>query len=295
MSADPRTVRPRVRNLAPFPGLDGRAANGRGFSKDRSQVPPRMRAQLLDDTGGPGPPLAYVPGVDGTGELLLGTAARLAERFLLLRFRYVHEGGELSGDGYVELAASIVQGLDRAGVDRSLILAESFGVAVALRIALDHPERVRALALVNGFARYDRRFLLGLSRLAAGLVPEFLFDLVRRHVAPMVLFGPRRDPVAERTFVALVGNRFDAGYRRRLAMIARVDLVRRLPEIRCPVLLFASEKDRIVPSVMHATRMAAALPEAKVERLPRSGHVVLPLADEPWVQRMEALAARSEG
>ena len=47
-----------------------------------------MIARIVDDAGGPSAPLIYLPGVDGTGELLLGTAARLIERFRLIRLRY---------------------------------------------------------------------------------------------------------------------------------------------------------------------------------------------------------------
>ena len=40
-----------------------------------------MEARLRHDTETKRTPLVYVPGVDGTGALLLGTAERLAERF----------------------------------------------------------------------------------------------------------------------------------------------------------------------------------------------------------------------
>src|SRR5262245_41325916 len=105
-----------------------------------------MEARVIDVRGS-GPPLVYVPGIDGSGELLLGTAARLAASFRLVRLRY---GGDSSG-GYEELAASLVRVLDELEIERALLLAESFGVSVALETALDHPQRVAGLALVNGF------------------------------------------------------------------------------------------------------------------------------------------------
>jgi pimeloyl-ACP methyl ester carboxylesterase len=256
---------------------------------------PPVLARIHADSGSNRPPLVYVPGIDGTGELLLGTAARLEEHFRLIRLSYETEGGEgpLVGDGYAELAASIAKCLEEVGVERPVVLAESFGVAVALRLGLDFPDRVAALGLVNGFAHYTRRFRLALSTLTVRLVPKPIYRLGRRIGAPTALFGPRRDRAAEKRFLTLSGNPFDRGFVRRMHMIGRVDLRSSLPEIALPVAIFASECDRVVSSIRSARVMMKGLPDATVETLPRSGHVVLPFADEPWTERMLALSERA--
>jgi hypothetical protein len=59
------------------------------------------------------------------------------------------------------------------------------------------------------------------------------------------------------------------------------------------VALFASDSDKIVPSVPAAREMLRGLPDATLEILPRAGHVVLPLAEEPWVDRLRALERRA--
>ena len=46
-----------------------------------------MIARVVDESGS-GPPLVYVPGIDGTGRLLLSTAERLTSRFRLICLRY---------------------------------------------------------------------------------------------------------------------------------------------------------------------------------------------------------------
>ncbi len=253
-----------------------------------------MEARLRHDTETKRTPLVYVPGVDGTGELLLGTAERLAERFRLVRLRYEATAKPLDGDGYRELAASVASKIRSRGIGRTLIVAESFGVAVALRLALDHPELVGGMMLVNGFAHYEWRTKLAFSRLTSGLVPKPLFMLGRRWFAPAALFGPRRDAAAEKRFLQLVGQSFDAGYRKRLEMIARLDLRTRLIEIETPIRLIASDADRIVPSVASGRAMRDRLPNANLEILKGGGHVVLPFEDEPWVERLEQLLARTD-
>jgi pimeloyl-ACP methyl ester carboxylesterase len=253
-----------------------------------------MQAELESDTASDQTAIVYLPGIDGTGELLLGTAARLAESFRLLQLRYEHRTGEeLVGDGYGELARSVAESIAAQGIERVLLLADSFGVSLALRTALDHPELVAGMALVNGFAYYPRRLRLALPSALAPLVPRSLFKLGRSVGAQRSLFAPRRDAVALREFRALPGAYFDAGYRQRLEMVRRVDLRPRLADIRQPVAIYASDHDRIVPAIPGAEVMAAALPDATYEVLPRAGHLVLPLAEEPWVERMQSLARRA--
>lgn len=252
-----------------------------------------MIARIVDDAGGPSAPLIYLPGVDGTGELLLGTAARLIERFRLIRLRYeLVPGTPLVGDGYAELAGSVGKCLDRLEVERTLVLAESFGVGVALRLALEQPERVAGLALVNGFAHYEGRLRMLVASVTGRLLPPALFALGRRLFGPR-LFGPRLDKSTAHAFLQVSSSVLDADYRRRLAMIRRLDLRDRLGDVRTPVALFASDRDSVVNSVRAARHMAELLPDATLEVLPRSGHLVLPLADEPWVERLTALAARA--
>lgn len=253
-----------------------------------------MRCDLIGESSGAGPELVYVPGIDGTGELLLGAEARLERAFRLTRLRYASEPDvPIGADRYDALAAGAIARMDERRIERALLLGDSFGVGLALQIALDHPERVAGLALVNGFAHFPARASLAMSRFVFAWLPRPLFDFGRRHFAPRTLFGPRREPEVLRRFHALTALPRDDGYRRRLAMIATLDLRPRLAELGVPVALFASDRDRVVPSVRAASEMQARLRDATVEVLPASGHIVLPLSDEPWVERLLALARRA--
>jgi pimeloyl-ACP methyl ester carboxylesterase len=247
-----------------------------------------MQVEILS-TAGSGPPLVYVPGIDGSGELLLGTAARLERRFRLTRLCYRGEGG---GD-YASFAAGVAAAIEGAGGGRALVLAESFGVAVALQTALDHPERVAALALVNGFAHYRDRLGLALTRGLFALAPEAWIRRARPGFLQKGLFSPRRDEVALQELLALRGDWFGAGYRARLVLIQHLDLRPRLGEVRCPVAIYAADHDRVVASVPAAREMAERIPQAELVVLAQAGHVVLPLAAEPWEVRLDALARRA--
>jgi len=242
----------------------------------------------LRNDAGEGTPVVYVPGIDGSGDMLLGTGERLARRLRLVRLCYLPE----EADTYARLARSIDTLLDGMGLERVVVLSESFGGAVALQLALDHPARVAALAIVNGFAYHPWRARLWLSRLGSPLLPRPLFRLCRRTVSPGTLFGPRISQELREAFLATDGIGLDAAYRARLRMILRLDLRLRLAGLEAPLALYASAADRIVPAVRAANEIRTRVPHATLEVLPRAGHLALPLPDEPWPERMAELAAR---
>jgi len=65
-----------------------------------------------------------------------------------------------------------------------------------------------------------------------------------------------------------------AGVARGVAAVAnRPDLTRRLPDVAAPCLIVVGEEDRSTPVVFSRT-LAAALPEARLEVLPATGHLV---------------------
>lgn len=252
-----------------------------------------MLARLHYDLGS-GPAAAYVPGIDGTGNYLLGTADRLAERFRVVGLRYeLEEASSEAEDRYGTLAASVAARLGEAGIERALIVTESFGGGVSLRLALDHPELVAGLLIVNSFAYYPWRFRLALSRVTAPLVPRWSIRALRQWTVPPAMVRPRRDEEAEEQFFATSPAFFDIGYRRRLRMIRTLDLRERLADVHQPVALYASDSDRIVDSVPAAEVMHAGLPDSTLEILEQAGHFALPLREEPWLERLEHLAARA--
>lgn len=247
-----------------------------------------MHAEVLD-TRGSGPELVYVPGIDGSGELLLGLERRLTPHFRLTRLCY---RGDTSGD-HASLATSVARCVQDLGAPSALLLAESFGVAVALLTALDHPRQVAGLALVNGFARYSNRLGLALTRGVFALAPAAWIHRGRRGFVQRGLIAPRRDERALEAVLALRGDWFDERYRARLRWIGAVDLRARLVDVRCPVEIFAAEQDRVVDSVRSGRELARAIPAARLTLLPRAGHLVLPLAEEPWEERLRTLARRA--
>ncbi|MEZ5964456.1 MAG: alpha/beta hydrolase [Planctomycetota bacterium] len=245
-----------------------------------------MRADILDDDGH-GPTVVYLPGIGGTGALMTPCAARLRARFRVIRLHY-RPGG---ADSYAHLTDTALDALAAVEAGPSLLLAESFGGAIALRAALAAPQRVVALALVNSFVRYPRRGQLALTRAASALCPPGALRWLRMRVGARRALGAQERPELTAT-MAQRPPRFDAAYRARLRLVAELDLRRHLDGVRQPVALFAADRDRVVPSLACAREMLGLLPDADLRVLTGCSHLVLPLAELAWPEWLAALWQR---
>ena len=241
-----------------------------------------MLTEVVSDRGD-GPCVVYVPGIDGTGELLFGTAGRLEERFRLIRLRYV-SGVDRSHETYPHLAESLIETVGLRGVESMILVAESFGGAVAMQAALDFPTRVRGIVLVNTFPHFRAQLRLALSRLGAVLLPQWAIRWGRDNLAPWALFGRLRSEENAVEFRSLLtGWRLDRAYRARLGMVSRLDLRPRLGDIGQPTLLVAGTDDWVVDSVRQGREMQSRIPNASLETVAGGGHLILPLAEIDWV------------
>lgn len=258
-----------------------------------------MRADLISDRGpnagggGDAPAVVYVPGIDGTGELLLGTAARIEQTYRLLRVAYVHEGMEGNAALYDHLADSIAARMDEAGVRDAIVLAESFGGGVALTLALRRPDLVRGLMLVNTFCYYPHRVRIRLGAALVPFTPKRLLRIGRLRLAGKLFFRPRKDPEAEELFRQAIPGFAAGGYAERMKAIPTLDLRDRLGEVRVPCDLFCSSHDTVVPSKATMAVLDAGLSNSTLTVVERANHIILPLSEEPWVERISALAARA--
>lgn len=183
-------------------------------------------------------------------------------------------------------AADLARRLPEDGCD---LLGYSMGGRVALRLALDHPERVRRLILVSSNAGLEDPA----ARAERRRRDDCLADILEEDgIGPFVawwethpVLRPVR-PVARSEVELLRSRRLNqdplglAACLRGLGQGAMEPLWDRLGELRMPVLLVAGEHDTRYAADLR--RMAAAIPAAELEVLPGTGHAI----HREWPERL---------
>jgi pimeloyl-ACP methyl ester carboxylesterase len=157
----------------------------------------------------------------------------------------------------------------------------SMGGYLALEIMRRAPERVTRLALMDTGARPDtedqsrrRRGLMSLTRSGQfkGVTPRLLPSLLH----PDHLDGPLGFEVRE--MAERIGR--EAFLRQQQAILHRPDSRPLLPGIAVPTLVAVGEQDQLTPPEL-SEEMAAAIPGARLVRVPQAGH--LPPMEQPEV------------
>ncbi len=172
------------------------------------------------------------------------------------------------------LANTIAEGMDALNLSPAIVVGHSLGGAVALHLALERPEFVQGLVLIN----------------SAGLGKEIsgeLLDLMDQEPGPktarnlLTLFYEEKRWILDRGVEEMVQTQLAPGAwdaQRAAASTSfnregqRLNLSDRLGDVRQPVLLAWGGKDRVIP-VAHAFAAAGGLPDALLKLIPASGHV----------------------
>ncbi|AGC49242.1 alpha/beta fold family hydrolase [Myxococcus stipitatus DSM 14675] len=179
----------------------------------------------------------------------------------------------------VPLFARDIAGLcDALGLTRVHVVGLSMGGMMGFQLALDRPDLVRSLVIVNSgpevVARtLKRKFEFTVRRVLLRLLgPKGLAKML----APRLFPKPEQAALRERVLTGISANDPDA-YRRATLGLLGWSVMARLPDIRCPVLAVHSERDYTPLSAKQA--YVDLLPHARLHVLTDSGHAA-PL-DQP--------------
>ena len=186
-------------------------------------------------------------------------------------------GGKVSIPRFADL---IAQFMDGVGASPAHIVGISMGGTIALQLALDHPQRVKSLVLVNTFARLRPQSL-----------GEWLYFLRRAVMARLVGVEKQADLVAWRIFPKPEQEELretlrrqilqaDASvYRATMSALFRFNALPRLREIQVPTLVVTGSEDTTVPPRVQEEQLARGIPTARHVVIPGAGHAVI--ADSP--------------
>lgn len=203
-----------------------------------------------------------LPGMDGTGKLLAGFAARLSPDFDTDIVAYP----ATAASTYDELSRFVQTRIPRGG--DFVLVGESFSGPLAIRLAATRPPELKGLVLCASFASSPHAWLKPLATFLSLPVPKpptawLMPFAMGRWATPE---WSRRCDDAIATLPSSVASN-------RLAEVLRVDERGSLPLIACPLLYLQASHDRLVPPrCWHA--IESAVPSARCVRL-QGPHFIL--------------------
>lgn len=199
-------------------------------------------------------------------------------------------------------ARMISQALDRLGIGSAVVVAHSWSGALALRIALDHPERVAGLVMLapvaypwpGGVSQYNyavtapvigpllaHTIMLPLGLLLADsgsrsvFAPQPMPESFVKDSATRLLLRPRE----------FVANAWDLVTLR----AAMAEQAPRYANIAVPVTIIAGDVDRTVSTHIHSQPLARTAQNARLIVLNGVGHMIQYAAPDLVVSEIEAM------
>jgi pimeloyl-ACP methyl ester carboxylesterase len=194
---------------------------------------------------GAGPAAVLVHGGASDRRDWLDTLPALADRFTLYAPDLAGFGDtERREAGYylTEFITFLEQFIETLGLVRPCLVGHSFGGRIVLGVAIDRPDLVDKLVLVDA---------AGLGKTSKlGIILVSVFDRLRDW-----LHRPQPNP----TFLAQEGDDPDWA------------CVEDLPKVQAPTLIVWKQRDPYLP-IANARRAARLIPKAKLEVMPGTGH-----------------------
>lgn len=225
---------------------------------------------------GQGSPLLLLHGVGGSHEMWLSIIPELAKSYRVIAADHRgHGASDKPGGSYTInlFCADWLALMDALKVDRAHFLGLSMGGAIAMRLALEHPGRVRSLVLVDTWAFPHPDFLAllrqRLAMLAAGDLAAYAEVAVPQVYSPAFIAANPQVMAEYRTRVAKLNPDSVRG-----AVDACIthDMRGKLGEIQAPTLVVVGSEDRLTPA-FHSEYLARSIPKARLAIIDGSGHI----------------------
>jgi len=162
------------------------------------------------------------------------------------------------------------------------VVGISMGGAVALQLALDHPEAVRKLVLVNTFARLKPRslnealYLLARTVIAVFLSPQKQAAMVAKRIFPR----PEQESLRKKLYQRII-NTNPCAYRAAMASLRRFNVVERLGELKMPTLVVTGSEDTTIPPEAQE-ELVRNIPGARQVLIEGGGHAVIADSSEAF-------------
>lgn len=229
------------------------------------------------DRIGSGPPLVFLNGLLGMNEhwfAVLGPLSKRWECILLQPPLLEMKGKGCSVDGVTQLTIALLESI----IDEpAVLLGNSLGGHVSLRVAMERPDLVKGLALVGSSGLFERTFEKGVQHSPSR---EWIDNKIRG------LFHdkdfPRIDALVDMAHEKL-SQRSAARALVKLGRSAKRDhLGEELHRVTCPVVIPWGRQDAVTPPEV-AEQFHSLLPDSRLVWIDECGHA-------PQIEKPDAVA-----
>jgi pimeloyl-ACP methyl ester carboxylesterase len=225
----------------------------------------------------PGSPLfIYLPGMDGTGELLRRQLAGLEQAFDI-RCLAIPPDDLTSWNDLTEKVVQLIRTELKPHTQRLIYLCgESFGGCLALKVMLKSPQLFDRLVLINPASSFNRYPWIHWVSYLVRPLPEAAYRAACVGFLPFLASLGRIEADDRRALLTAMQSVSQKSVIWRLSLLREFDVSEtQLSSITQPTLIVASTRDNLLPSLSEAKRLSSYLPSARIHVLPNSGHASL--------------------
>ncbi|MEH2422613.1 MAG: alpha/beta hydrolase [Nostoc sp.] len=222
------------------------------------------------------PLLVYLPGMDGTGQLLRSQTAGLETGFDV-RCLALPRKDLNTWDVLTKSVLDLIDAELKKSSQRPVYLCgESFGGCLAMKVAIQAPQLFKRIILINPASSFHLRPWLNWASQLTYLVPSELYDVGALGLLPFLASLPRISGSDRHELLKTMRSIPSETVHWRLSLLREFDVDdEQLSRLTQPVLLIAGASDRLLPSVTEVKRIANILPNTKIVVLPHCGHACL--------------------
>jgi pimeloyl-ACP methyl ester carboxylesterase len=234
------------------------------------------------------PLFVFLPGMDGTGQLLRAQTAGLEAGFDV-RCLAIPPDDLNSWEALAQQVVDLIQQEIAEDEGRSVYLCgESFGGCLAMKVAVLAPDLFHRMILINPASSFNRRPWITWGSSLSRYLPEVVYQLSSVTFLPLLASFSRILPADRQALIEAVRSVPQKTSIWRMSLLHQFQIpISELRQLSQPVLLLASVDDKLFPSVPEAYRLKRIFQNAQVVVLPQSGHTCLLEAEVNLFKIME--------
>lgn len=224
-----------------------------------------------------GPLLIYLPGMDGTGQLLRSQIPNLERSFDIRRLS-IPVDDLTDWDGLVRKIVELIETELSADINRRAVYlcGESFGGCLALKLAVAAPKLWDRLILVNPASSFRQQRWMRWATYFTHILPANLYSISCMGLLPFLASLDRIDRQDRDLLLHVMQSVKFKSAMWRISLLDSFDVsVEQLQSIDHPTLVVSSGNDRLLPSAAEGKLLKQHIPQSDLHFIPEGGHAVL--------------------